>query len=281
MTNEGDSFHLRNLLRNSDEPIAPNHWHKSGEINAGIAASLPVNKEFLSDIRIIRQELNIPEFNNLLDAWDWFLYEMPESKKLRFNSSIFAILNSYKLPLNFMKWVAEWTLFGKAPEWKPLFNNDSFEYLEKQLEGGFPLSTQEKRFLKREIRKIHKNVLGGKGLPDKYKKVSSLIDAAKNTRRKLKNLPQDLKIINEAGKIRRAKEKQHIGYLGALVKKQNLSEEQLRKLEKLNPQGVKTLSRYTSKHMAMKVGLGKKKSKDSYFRKRVQRFKTRVKKVVN
>ncbi|MDD5146892.1 MAG: hypothetical protein PHN39_04115, partial [Candidatus Pacebacteria bacterium] len=129
---------------------------------------------------------------------------------------------------------------------------------------------------KQIIRSFTKTKLGIKTLPKNYKKILRLIDAAKNTRRKFKNLKQDLNIISEMSKRRRAKTKTYANYLAVVSKQNNLSEKEMRKLEKLNPQDVDREKRYTSKGVAMKVALSKRKSKDSYVRKRLERLKKRV-----
>jgi len=278
MKNENDSFHIGKLLKRG-ESIAPTHWQRSGEINKSIAASLLVNEEFLADVRATINEFGIPGFGDFLRATYWFRYELSESEQRKFNAHIILLLKGYELPLNFMKWVIEWILVGKAPDWKPLYNNESFEYLEEQLENGLPLTTQEKKFLRQSIRKFHNEVLKKKGLPENYKKVLVLIDAAKNTRRKLKNLQQDLSIVEQMNQRRRHKGKRYRNYLAIAIK--GKSEKEMRDLERKNPWDVEIVPRHTSKGVAMKVGLGRKKSKDSYVRKRFERFKKRVKKIEN
>jgi len=276
MKNEDDGLHLEKLFKLSDKTIVPSHWHKSGEINKSIVASLALNEDFLADIDVIRKTLNIPKFKDFTSGKSWLEYELSKEGFRKLNDEIFGILRSYKLPLNFLGWILDWILLGEIPAWKPLYNNDSFELLEKQLVSGLPLTTDEKKWMKRAIRSFTKTELGIKNLPQNYKNVLRLIDAAKNTRRKFKNLERDLSIVSEMSKRRKAKTKNYIGYLGTVVKRLNPSKKEMGKLEKVNPQDIEIVKRYTSRDVAKNVGLVKKKSNGSYVRKRLERVQKRA-----
>lgn len=282
MTTNSDNeyIHLKNILGND---FAPPQWSESARINESIVASVPYNKELKADIELFRKRFCVPVLQNWKDADDWLRYDLNKNQFQNFNDELFKCLKVHDLPLNFLGWLLDWILFDAIPTWKPLYNHTSFEMIEAQLASVSPLTSTEKKELRKLIRNFSRETLGNKNLPHNYGTILKILDKAKNQRRRFKNISQDLKIAEEMFKRRLKKDKKYIkgSYLNIVAQKGDLSEKELKKLEKLNPQDMEILKRYTSKGVAMKVGLGRIKSKDSYVRKRFERFKKRVKKTGN
>jgi len=285
--NEGrPSFYLKNILEKYD--ITPEQWKTSGELNRQLAVSLSCSKKFQWDVKKIRSEFQVPKHTNINDAVFWFEYELEginedgspidKHRKNLFLEKILWLMNSYKMPLNFFYWVLDWIFYDEEPDWKPLYNYVAFEELESQVATKLTLTTKEKRWLKKTLRHPEIAQLKTDGLPKNYHQIASAIDAAKNNRRKIRNFDKTIQIAIEMQKRTNKKSKNYAeGSYLALLKKRGHPDKELKQLEKNFKDSVEVTPRYTAKKVAQKVGIGKKRGKEAYLRKKYERFEKRLK----
>ena len=122
-------------------------------------------------------------------------YDLNETERKKFSKNIYALIKKYKLPKNFYDWLQFYILYSKEPPWKPLYNFDLVgQIIDKPSEAiRIPLTTEEKRYIKRKVRELF-NINEGRPSKEiinkhkKYKALCSLLDKSKNVRRKYRSL---------------------------------------------------------------------------------------------
>ena len=290
-------------------------WKASSVISRDLAHSLAFNDSFKDDVQKKRRELGVTTLGYKRDFDDAFFQWLdiedheadgePDFHFLRFNAdgeltnneprqkaigeSALKILKDYKLPANFLYWVINWILFNEAPPWLPLNNYVPIEDKELQTVHKLPLTTPEKRGLKRNIRSINKMLVRNSRLPVNYGKIVAAINESNNPRRRLRNPTRDLKIAEEMGKRRHGKEQvlkdsayidvlRHKGYSDKDIKQMAQEHQRLYGESFVT---LETRGKYTSRTIEAKFARGKvKKSKGAFARKRFERLKKYVKKKV-
>jgi hypothetical protein len=188
----------------------------SSNLNKDIVKLISINNDFLPRIKSLQRELNIPslelgddliilEHEDMeIDASYWL--ENHRTKKEKLRKKILQIMVDFGLPINFYDWIEAYVLYNKKPRWIPLYSNYdlllSMFYLNEL--KGLPLTTGEKNFLKREVRKRLKMNKTGR-LPKKtskaYQNFLEFLVKIKNKRRRLKNIDLGLKIRSFKSKI--------------------------------------------------------------------------------
>lgn len=292
-------------------------WKVSATINQNLVHSLIHNDSFKDDIKNIRNKLGINtigyeyDFNEAFFTWleieEYGEDGEPDFHFLRFNregsienknlkqkvigEEALSVLKSYKLPANFLYWVIDYVLFNEAPPWMPYFNYIPIEDLQLQTVHKLPLTTQEKRALKRDIKFINKKLNGDSHFSVEHKEAIKAISEAYNFHRKLHNSDRDLKIVEEMEKriSKKGKLLKSTSYVDTLRKK-GLTDEKIIQMSKQAKQdygkgfaSFDVQRKYTSKHIEAKFAREKvKKNKGAFARKRLERLKKYAnKKIVN
>lgn len=94
-----------------------------------------------------------------------FIDSMNPNKRKGLHRELIKLLAKYRLPLNFYDWTESFVLYGRRhPQWKPLFNFGLLYQLADYPEWArlIPLTTEEKRDLKKQIRSLYTSSKKGK-----------------------------------------------------------------------------------------------------------------------
>lgn len=204
---------IAQIIQHCNTSWANQYFKPSSGLNKERALMLAVNEKFSLEIKSIRREFNIPRLSPKKDVipFNTENYTSTEScwlennlqEKAEIDKKIHELLKKFYLPINFYDWLKYYILY-KQPDWFPLYNwfdlaTTDYNKLEK-----LPLTTGEKVFLKQLVRKrlcLEKYGKTSQKLHKAYKEFSKKLSKIKNTKRKYRNFPTYLKILQEKGKL--------------------------------------------------------------------------------
>jgi hypothetical protein len=212
---------LANIIHDNLVDLAEKKFGSTARLNEDLVKKLALGNTFPADIEKLRKAIEMPKLNidddvdlkkfsdpNFPES-EWFKnnIENNDRKFTIYNNSFNEIVARYNLPFYFRNWLKEYILYGQ-PDWipeSPLFYGPDL-ILSKEWPKNIRLTTEEKRFLLSEFRRIFGMPETGR-MPreytEAYKYFRNYLDdpSNKNRNRKLKNLEQGQWISENYGKI--------------------------------------------------------------------------------
>lgn len=204
-----DGFYISDLINNNYDNIKEiftdiKFFNTRKELNMEMATLIDIEKSFLQNFKIIRNEFKIPYLEPeddielisidengkeiILTKSKYLDSIINKKEKGLIQNKIKWLLERYNLPLNFKDWIQYYLLYNKKPNWVPLYNWEIIDQIisDKNEALRIPLTTEEKKYIKAQFRKVFSMEKGRptKKLKEKYNELLSIFKKSKNSLRR-------------------------------------------------------------------------------------------------